>query len=165
MSPSPHPTAPTDPPVVAAAAAAVWDWRRGEQPPDPRPGTASRRKRAAVQALVGAAVGGLVYLRSPTMAMVVWALAAAGLLLALLSPDRGHAALERALAWFGRAVGRGLAVVLLVPLFVLFFLPFGLLARRGRRDRLERFFDPEAATYWKRREPAAPTLADYERMS
>jgi hypothetical protein len=56
-------------------------------------------------------------------------------------------------------------VVLLVPLFVLFFLPFGLLARRGRRDRLGRFFDPDAPTYWKRREPAAPTLADYERMS
>jgi hypothetical protein len=57
----------------------------------------------------------------------------------------------------GRRIGRALTWLLLVPLFYLFFLPFGLLFRRGRRDRLKRYFDREATTYWETLE--GPTAA------
>jgi len=39
--------------------------------------------------------------------------------------------------------------LLLVPIFYLAFAPFGLLLRRGRRDRLRRRLDPEAASHWE----------------
>jgi hypothetical protein len=36
-----------------------------------------------------------------------------------------------------------------VPIFYLLFAPFGELLRRGRRDRLHRYFEPDAESYWE----------------
>jgi hypothetical protein len=68
---------------------------------------------------------------------------------ALASPTGLYAGIEGLFAALGRWTGRGLTWLLLVPLFYLFFLPFGLLLRRGRRDRLKRYFEQEAETYWE----------------
>ena len=60
-------------------------------------------------------------------------------------------------------IGRLLAVLFLTPVFWLFFVPFGLLLRAGRRDRLERWFDPAAPSYWHRRDDAPRSKSSYEK--
>jgi hypothetical protein len=145
------------------AAAAVWNWRAAEA--SRSGGSRGRpRLRALVQALVAAAVGGVVALGEPVFARVIWSAAALLLAVGLASPHRVYAAIERGLARFGHHVGRLLTVVLLVPLFYTFFLGFGGLARRGRRDRLTRWFDRDAASYWRRRGDGERGPAHFERM-
>jgi hypothetical protein len=56
----------------------------------------------------------------------------------------------------GQALGRGLTFVLMSGLFYTFFFPFGKLLRRGRRDRMKRWFEPDAATYWEARRQVDP---------
>jgi hypothetical protein len=87
------------------------------------------------------------------VAYLAFAMAAGVLLSALLSPHGLHAGLERLFEATGRAVGRAMTWIVMLPLFYLFFLPFGRLRRRGRRDRLRRYFEADADTYW---EPHAP---------
>ena len=162
---APRPEAPPLRPGRPEAAAAIWDWR-GERAPAPlAPSTARLRLEGLVRSLVGAAIGTAVFfLWHRNVAYVVWASAALTLLAAMASPTGAYAALGRGLAAFGRAVGRVLTVVLLTPVFLLFFLPFRLLLRGGRRDRLERWFDRELPSYWKRRDEPERTKASYERQ-
>ena len=68
--------------------------------------------------------------------------------LAITSPTRGYAALTRAVERLGELIGTVLTWVLLAPVFFLFFVPFGLLTRRGGGDRIGRRFDRAATTYW-----------------
>jgi hypothetical protein len=89
-------------------------------------------------------------------------MAALVLLTALVSPHGLHAAVQRLFEATGRAGGRGNTRLVMVPLFYLFFLPFGKLRRSGRRDRLRRWFDRDADTYW---EPhAAVPTSTWERQ-
>jgi hypothetical protein len=97
------------------------------------------------------------------LAYVAWGISALILLLALISPAGAYAALGRGLEAFGRLVGRVLAVVLLTPVFFLFFTLFGRLFRTGRRDRLERWFDAAAPSYWHRRDDPPRSAASYEK--
>jgi hypothetical protein len=122
------------------------------------------RRRAAIQAAVGALAGGVLYaIGHHTLATVAWSIAGVVLLTALVSPHGLHARLNRAIEWVGSAIGKLLTWVLLVPFFFLFFTLFGRLMRGGRRDKLERWLDRSAATYWKKRDTSA-ALADYERQ-
>lgn len=73
------------------------------------------------------------------------------LALAITSPTKGYAALTRGVERLGEMIGTVLTWVLLTPVFFLFFVPFGLLTRRGRGDRLGRRFDRDATTYWSTR--------------
>ena len=77
--------------------------------------------------------------------------------------DGVYAAIGRGLALLGHGIGRLLAIVLLTPLFWLVFVPFGRLLRGGRRDKLERWFDVAAPSYWHRREGRPRTKRSYER--
>ena len=147
------------------AAAAIWHWREGADSGALRAARqAALRREGVMRALVGGVVGGaLLYFGAPMLARVAWAGAGFVLVAALVSPDGLYAAIGRGLARLGHGIGRLLAVVFLTPVFFLFFLPFGRLLRAGRRDRLERWFDRSAPTYWHRR-PAAPrTKSSYER--
>ena len=45
-----------------------------------------------------------------------------------------------------------------------FCLVFGLLARRGKKDRMERWFDDGMATYWKTRNDQPREASFYERQ-
>lgn len=150
-----------------AAAAAVWRWR--DASPAFALAAARERRRTlrwqgVLRALVGAAVGGvLFYLGATILARVAWAGAGVVLLAALASPDGAYAAIGRGLARLGHGIGRLLAIVLLTPVYWIFFVPFGRLLRSGRRDRLERWFDATAPTYWHRRTDALRTKASYER--
>lgn len=135
---------------------------------DAAPARAARRRQlrreGAIRALAGGAIGGaLFYFGAPLLARVAWAGSALVLLAALVSPEGLYAAIGRGLARVGQGIGRLLAVLLLTPVYFLFFVPFGRLLRTGRRDRLERWFDPAAATYWRRRGDAPRTASSYER--
>lgn len=149
-----------------AAAAAAWRWR------DSAPAAAAARRErrralrreGALRALAGAALGGvLIFLGAAILARVAWVGAGVVLLAALASPDGLYSAIGRGLALLGHGIGRLLAIVLLTPVYWIFFVPFGRLLRAGRRDRLERWFDAAAPTYWHRRTDAARTKASYER--
>lgn len=149
------------------AAAAVWRWRESSGA-----GLAALhqkrrgrlRREGVLRALIGGAVGGvLFYLGAILLARLAWAGAAAVLVAALASPDGAYAAIGRALALLGHGIGRGLAWILLTPVFWLFFVPFGRLWRAGRRDRLERWFDRAAPSYWHRRDDPKRTKSDFEK--
>lgn len=154
-------------PGSPGAAAAVWRWREAS----PTVAAAARRARrralrweGIVRALAGAAVGGVLsYFGATILALVAWAGAGLVLMAALASPDGLYAAIGRGLALLGHGIGRLLAIVLLTPLFWLFFVPFGRLLRGGRRDKLERWFDETAPSYWHRRADPPRTKASYER--
>jgi hypothetical protein len=147
----------------AEAALAIWNWR-DSQPHGPPPPPVSRvRVRGSVQAAIVAAIaGGLRWIGLDTGAWVVLGAAAIVLLAALASPRGLYAVLDGMAHAIGRRIGRALTWLLLVPLFYLFFLPFGLLFRRGRRDRLKRSFDREASTYWEALEGPTAAAASHE---
>ena len=147
------------------AAAAIWDWR-GPDGSEAAPGGAgSARLRGALRAALVAAAGlALLLLGFSIPARVVFGVAVLVLLAALLSPSGLYLGLERLFAALGRATGRVLTWVLMTPLFYLFFLPFGLLFRRGRRDRLRRYADPSATTYWEPHEGPTAASGSQERQ-
>lgn len=139
------------------AAAAIWSWRPA---PPARPATAPVRLRGGLQAAVGLAVAGaLAWFGYRTPAAIVATVASTIGLAALLSPLGLFAAIEHAFAALGGWIGKALTWLLLPVVFYLFFVPFGALFRRGRRDAMQRFFDAEAETYWTSREARASHTA------
>lgn len=148
----------TDPvrPGKPEAAAAIWDWRAAR---DDRAVVARARKTALVRFAIASLAGGtLFYFGRAAVASVAWSAGALTLLLALASPLRAYAAVDRAVTRVGEWVGGVLTWILLAPVFYLFFTPFGLLLRRGARDPMKRRFDSGLATYWTRREDDRPDL-------
>lgn len=150
-------------PGSAEAARAIWNWR------DPRPQGASPppmsrvRVRGSVQAAIVAAVAGVLRLLGlHTASWVVLGAAAFVLVAAIVSPLGLYSALDKATQAIGRRIGRAVTWLLLVPLFYLFFVPFGLLFRRGRRDRLKRYFDPETPSYWEALEGPTASSSSHE---
>ena len=91
-------------------------------------------------------------------------LSAATLILvsALFSPGGVYATLERVLVAIAQRLGWALTWVLMVLLFYLFFVPFGMVFRRGKRDRMKRFFDSEAETYWESHEGVTAASTSHE---
>jgi len=133
------------------AAAVIWTWRPAA--PAPRPAAGPIRLRGLLQAAVGLAVaGGLAWLGQRAPALVVASVAGAIALAALLSPLGLFAAIEHAFTVLGGWIGKALTWMLLPVVFYVFFVPFGLLFRRGHRDSMQRFLDPEATSYWTQRE-------------
>jgi hypothetical protein len=145
------------------AAAAIWNWREG---PDPRALAKGRgHLRAVIEASVGLAIGGLLFwLGHPTFAIVVWSISGFVFLAHLFSPHTVHAAIQRGMGWLGRAIGQAVTLLTLAPLFYTFFMGFGRLFRRGRHDRLQRRFDPEAPSHWHTRNDEERTEAFYRRQ-
>jgi hypothetical protein len=136
------------------AAAVVWQWATpASLEPGADPATSRIRVRGLLQALVGGIVGfGVFRLVSPTVGVVVLGIAGVIGLTALVSPTGLFAGIERMFAALGGLTGKILTWLFLVPLFYGFFLPFGRLMRRGRRDRMRRFLDPSAESYWEHHE-------------
>ncbi len=126
---------------------------RGAAGPQARgsgPTARTQRTRGALQAaLAGAVAAGLAAAGHPTGAWVVGGVALVTLSLALLSPLGLFSQLDRAMKRLGRAAGVAVSWLALTPVFVGFFVPFGLLFRRGRNDPLRRAWQPEARSYWR----------------
>jgi len=93
---------------------------------------------------------------------VVLSTAALILVSALFSPGGVYATLERMLVAIAQRLGRALTWVLMVLLFYLFFTPFGMVFRRGKRDSMKRFFDSEAETYWEPHEGLTAASSSHE---
>jgi len=133
------------------ASAAIWRWRAAEPAGAPVPRV---HLRASLQALAGVAFGALCWaLGSRGIATAAFTLAGVILLASLLSPAGLYAAIQRFFDASGRVIGRAMSWVVMVPIFYLFFLPFGILFRRGRRDRLHRRFEKGAPSYWEPHRP------------
>jgi len=139
------------------ASAAIWSWEDAGPLAggSTGPSTASIRIRGVIQGVVTLGVAALFwYFDLPTMAMIAVGLAVIFSLASLLSPHRAYAAIQRGNARLGKWIGDLLNWILLPSIFYLFFLPFGKLFRRGRRDALKRFYESDAESYWIERSEA-----------
>jgi hypothetical protein len=145
-------------PGRAEASAIIWQWAKLAASETSPHNYSAQRRRGSLQAAFGVAAGGLfLWIGWSRLAWGVFTTAALLLMSALLSPGGVYATLDRLARSFAQRLGRILMWSTMVPVFYLFFFPFGTLFRRGRRDRLKRFFQPDAPTYW---EPhAGPTAA------
>lgn len=140
------------------ASAAIWSWREREAS---RAHEATRARRGGLlRAVVGFVIGGAFYVfGAHHVAYVAASLSGLVALLALLSPLGLYRKLDDLAGWSGQLVGTILSWVLLTPVFVLFFVPYGLLFRRGSRDRLERRLDGGLPSYWKKLDGEAAARA------
>lgn len=132
------------------AAAVIWTW--SERAPSATPAFATGRNRVVgtLQGLGALAVGSAIFLLwSRMVGTVVLSVGTIVLLSALISPGGLYLAVRGTFAALGHATGTALSWLLLVPIFYLVFLPFGLLLRRGRADRLKRYFERDADSYWE----------------
>ncbi len=146
-------------PGRAEAASVVWKWQPSGATA-PRPDARPLRLRGTLQAGVGLAVSaGFAWWGFRTPATIVGVIACAIGLAALVSPFGVFAAIERAFAALGHRVGQALTWILLPMIFYLFFTPFSLIFRRGRRDSMKRHFDAGAVSYWTSREHRSATTA------
>ena len=144
------------------AAEVIWSWR---EPLEKVSGPSASKARVAgtIQGGIGAGVAIAIYLLwSETVGTVVFCISATILFSALVSPLGLYSIIQGVFASLGNYTGRMLTWLTLVPLFYLFFLPFGLLLRRGRRDRMKRFFEPDEPSYWEPHKSFSP--ADRERQ-
>ena len=152
-------------PGLPIAAAEIWNWRQPRAEAASRESPQRARVLGAIQALAVAAIGALILAYwSQTIATVAFSLSGVILASALISPTGLYAGLRRGLAALGKLTGRAMTWILMVPMFYLIFLPFGLLFRRGRRDRLKRYFDPDAASYWEPHEGPTASSPHYDRQ-
>ena len=123
------------------------------QPVDPAARIAERtgalRRRGIFRGLVALTVAAVLFFFGRfVVGGVASSLGTLTLALAIVSPGKGYAALERLVDRAGHGVGTVLAWVLLAPVFFLFLWPFRVLFRRGAQDSLARGFDPTRASYW-----------------
>jgi hypothetical protein len=144
------------------AAAVIWHWR--DAPPNALGRSAREaRKTGAIQGGIGACVAAALYLLwSQMIGTIIFGVSATILLAALASPLGLYRMIDGLFLSLGNYTGSMLTWLMLVPLFYLFFLPFGLLFRRGSRDKMKRFFEPDEESYWEPHKPFS--AADHERQ-
>lgn len=135
------------------AAAAVWDRRREERPVAGPDDAARARRRGLVRGGIGLLVAGGLALWKPLLGAVAAGIAVLLLVVALLAPGTLYPRLEGWIAAFARGVGVAVTWVTLTLVFVLVFLPMGLLLRATGRLRIAPGLDPEAPTYWRPADP------------
>lgn len=146
------------------AAAEIWHWRepRAEAPQE---SPMRARVLGTLQGFGTAALAALLYVYwSQTVGTVVLCLAGVVLVSALISPTGLYLGIRRGFGALARLTGRGMTWILMVPIFYLIFLPFGLLFRRGRRDRLKRYFEADAPSYWDPHEGPTAATQQYDRQ-
>jgi hypothetical protein len=146
------------------AAAKIWNWRE----PDveaPRESSGRTRVLGSLQALGTAALGALLFVYwSRIIGALVLSLSGVVFASALISPNGLYLGIRRGFGALARLTGRAMTWILMVPVFYLIFLPFGLLFRRGRRDRLKRYFEADSASYWDPHEGPTASSRRYDRQ-
>lgn len=159
--------------VTTTVTATVWPWREAADGGDaggasgPSAGgsaeaAARARRGAALRSLVGLGIAALLLLWKPWLAAVVTVISLLVLALALASPLNLYARFEHGLDRVAHGVGLAMTWILMPILYVLLFLPVGLLLRAAGKLRLTRRPDPGAATYWLSPQGGAPAPADGE---
>jgi hypothetical protein len=147
----------------------VWNWRQVADPGADRSRLAAEvaavRRRGLIQAAVGfAAALALGLLWRPAAGYVVAGVTAILLLIALAFPLTLHQKVQRGLQVFGHAVGMAVTWVLMTLLYLLLFLPVGLVLRATGKLGITTRPDPRAASYWKTTDPARHTPAQYRKQ-
>ena len=140
-----------------AAESVSWSWRGREQAEREAVDAhrAALRKKGVLQGVIGLAIaGGLYGLGHQTLATVAASLATLTMLLAIVSPTGAFAGLETLLGKLGSVIGAIVTWLVMLPIFLLFFVPFGLIFRRGTSDKMQRVLDPSAKSYWRHRDDA-----------
>jgi len=146
------------------AAAEIWNWR------EPRAEAAQESPQRArvlgsLQGLGTAAFAALLFVYwSQVIGALVLCLSGVVLGAALISPTGLYLGIRRGFGALARLTGRGMTWVLMVPIFYLIFLPFGQLFRRGRRDRLKRYYEADAESYWDAHEGPTAASQQYDRQ-
>ena len=141
----------------AQAARAIWDWRTAGSAGSS--GAVALRRSGLIRAAVGGAAGALLWrLGHAHVATVAWSIASLLGILAVASPDKAYAALDRFVARVASQVGVVIGCLVLVPVFYCVLTPLGLLTRRGAADAMQRRYDPAASSYWRKRPPVEPSL-------
>ena len=136
---------------------AAWPWRGRAQVERAAASARVARSRriAALRGVVGLAVAASLFALGHALgAAIAASLAMATTLLALAAPNAASAGMQRGLSQLGQWLGFIGTCAVMLPIFLLFFVPFGMVARGGANDRLQRRFDPHATTYWRRRDAA-----------
>jgi hypothetical protein len=123
----------------------VWPWMEALGKPTATP---SCRKRAIIQFLCMLIVTGLLSLKHPHMALTVLCVACYVIITGLVFPGL-FLATERVFKIFGHWVGIALTWMLLVPFFLLVFLPGRLVLLASHRDPLTRDFPGKGRTNWR----------------
>lgn len=135
------------------ASQVIWDWRAEETSGQQGDSAASLRVAGLLQSAAAFGVACLFWFFD--ILLIAYIAAFMGsliLLLSLFSPTGLFAAFRRAMEGLAEKVGLILSWILLPAIFYAFFVPFGALFRRGKRDAMKRFFEPDAASYWVERE-------------
>lgn len=116
---------------------------------------AAARRSGVLRGAVGLVAGAVFFaLGHPVLASIAGGVGGLTLVLALVSPLGAYAAVDGLMRKFGLLVGRVVTVLVMVPIFGLVFLPFGLLFRRGAKDPMHRTLEPSAPSYWRVRDDA-----------
>lgn len=115
----------------------------------------SNRSFGLVFAGVGTLLGGLALWRGHSNGWAWLGAAAVFLVLALVAPGVLRP-LNRAWHWFGLALGRIVAPVVMGVFFFVLFTPIAVMARMSGKDPLRLARDKQATTYWIAREPPGP---------
>jgi hypothetical protein len=132
---------------------ATWNWRSPSEG-DESGGLEGLRRQALTQFVVMVLVAAFLYFVLDHTLFVPFILALAAVVLVLgMALPRAYRPIHRFGRWLGQVVGKGLAYLLLVPFFYLFFMPVALLLRLQGRDPLHRSFRETNWTYWIRRAP------------
>jgi hypothetical protein len=97
------------------------------------------------------------------IALILWGIAALSAVLALLAP-RALRPLHVLLTAISLPIGLVISHVLMALLYYGLFTPMALVFRLMGRDALERRFDREAASYWKKRKPVADSSQYYRQF-
>ena len=138
---------------LSEASRVIWDWRADETQDEQEDSAASLRVAGLLQSAAAFAVSCLFwYFDVLLIAYIAAFMGTLVLLLSLLSPRGLFAAFRRAMEGLAEKVGLMLSWILLPAIFYTFFVPFGALFRRGKRDAMKRFYDPGAASYWVERD-------------
>jgi hypothetical protein len=128
----------------------IWNWQERAERPAPQGGAARARWIGSLQGMALVALGaGLHLFWSRGVGTVVLTIGSAILVSALVSPTGLYAAIRRFFTRLGHWTGSALNWLLMPALFYAIFYPLGRVLRRGRRDRLRRWLEPEAETYWE----------------
>lgn len=152
-------------PQPNAVESAVWHWSEADQAERTAKARRATRIGGVTRGLVGLAVSGLLYvMHHRALAELGASLSLLISALALLSPTLLYLLVQRGLSRLSSAVGSAVGFTVLVPFYYLFFVPFGLLFRRGSADPLERSHSKGATSYWKTRPNQSPDIKQYERQ-
>ena len=130
----------------SGASRVIWQWNKTGstiEPPN------QSRKQSCLHLVAGAIVASILFLTdSPRTALFVLFLSSFTFILGILSPDNLFPALESSLKKAGTALALGVTWFTILPLFILFFIPFRFLFRQKSRDSMKRFYEPGSSTYW-----------------